>query len=95
MKTHVMISSALALGLMAQVASAETINLYDNKSRNAGYANVNPRTGSIDLYAPNGKRLGYGRVAPGSKQIDLYTPNGEKELTGKPTVDQTPRSSKP
>ena len=92
MKTHVMIGSALALGLMVQIASAETINLYTPNGKNAGYARVTPRTGSVDLYDPSGKRLGYGRVAPGSKQIDLYTPNGERVLTGKPAIDQTPRS---
>ena len=88
MKTHVMIGSASAVGLMVQIASAETINLYTPNGKNAGYARVNPRTGSVDLYYRSGKRLGYGRVAPGSKQIDLYTPNGERVRTGKPAIDQ-------
>jgi hypothetical protein len=76
---------ALALGLLAQVASAETINLYTPDGKSAGYARVNPRTGSVDLYKPNGARLGYGKVAPGGN-LDLYKPNGERELTGKPAI---------
>lgn len=93
MKTPVMISSALALGLMAQIASAQTINLYEPNGKNAGYVNVNPRTGAVDIYKPNGERVGYGRVAPGSKEIDIYRPNGKRELTGKPTPGTTQRST--
>ena len=81
---------ALALGLLAQVASAETINLYTPDGKNAGYARINERTGSVDIYKPNGARIGYGKIAPGSKSLDFYRPNGERELTGKPAA--TPRS---
>lgn len=80
--------SALALGVLAQV----TINLYDPQSRNAGYARVNPKTGSVDIYDPSGKRLGYGRVQ--GKDLDVFKPDGERLLTGKP-APATPRSSKP
>jgi hypothetical protein len=80
----------LSLGVHVTAAFGETINLYTPDSKNAGYAQVNPGTGSVDLYKPNGARLGYGRVAPGSKDVDLYKPNGERVLTGKPAA--TPRS---
>jgi hypothetical protein len=83
--------SALTLSLVVPVPAAfgETINLYTPDSKNAGYAHVNPRTGSVDLYKPNGARLGYGKIAPGSKNVELFRPNGERVLTGKPAV--TPR----
>jgi hypothetical protein len=80
---------ALALSLLVQV----TINLYDNKSRDAGYAKVNPRTGNVDLFDAKSNRLGYGKIQ--GNQLQLYKNNSERVLTGRPATGSTPRQAKP
>ena len=83
--------STLALSLLAQIASAQTVNLYTPSGKNAGYARVNPKTGSVDIYDSGGKRLGYGKIQ-GKGNIELYKPNSERLLTGKPAAGTGTRS---